>query len=438
VTFDEAQECLRKVAIACWKDASQVATAHSTETVDLEKALGRHLAVDVRSEIKSPPFANSAMDGFALRAGETVDLSEFQICGVIYPGDLPPKSTPLGAAWEITTGAPLPLDCDAVVKIEDISRIDHSSSNASRILWLKSQAKSREFIRPAGEDYQIGSLVLRAGTQLGALHLMALASVNCSQVLVFRKPRVVLLPTGRELHRLGERGETGQIVNSSAIYLAASWRQLGCDVETLPILRDDVLQFDQILKQLLLDPPDLFVTTGAVSMGSADFIRTGLEQHGFTIHFHRLSIRPGKPILFAEKKQPVKHLVMFGLPGNPISSVVGSRFFVEGYLRILLGESLASSSATASGAARVAGDLIQNVSLEPKIEREQLVLNSDVQKPDGLRCFFRGRRAGGGVSVHAEQGSSLVRPLVESDSWVILPETGTKISAGQKVDVQSF
>jgi molybdopterin molybdotransferase len=373
------------------------------EEVSSAAAVGRRAAQDVLSTMTIPPFDNSGVDGYCFPADRTLKASaedplRLSIAGTLFPGDLPPDITPPGFAWEIMTGAPFPFDCDCAVKVEDTEAARNDNGQVISIS-LKSPIAKGEFVRKAGADFSPGTVIVSKGAKIRAEHLMALAANGIATLKVFRKPRVVLVPTGAELKNVGEELEPGQIYNSTEPYLVAALSALGCSVETMSVVRDDPQAFEGILDSLKKSPPDLLLTTGAVSMGKADFVRPSLEKAGAKVLFHRVEIRPGKPILLAKFDGP-KSFIAFGLPGNPVSSVIGVRFFIEPYLRALVGA-------------------------EPEKPIEAVLENS-YKKPEPLRCFlkasFRVKKDQASVQILSGQPSFMINPLLQASSWAVIPE----------------
>jgi molybdopterin molybdotransferase len=236
---------------------------------------------------------------------------------------------------------------------------------------------------------------------------MALAAVGLSKVPVRRKPRVALIATGRELVAPGEPLGPGRIHDGSSAYLAAECERLGYHFDFHGIIADDAAAFNARMDYVLARDYDVILTTGAVSMGDADFIPLTLQDMGAKIVFHKVAIRPGRPILFAEFANGP---FVFGLPGNPVSSVVGMKFFVEPCLRDLLGQ--------------------------PEESPIRCRLSSAVDKPEKLRCFFKARRLHvGSVEILPAQASFQIHSLLAADCWAVLPEEGSSLKAGAEVDV---
>jgi molybdopterin molybdotransferase len=391
------------------KILKETALSHrlTTEVCDLQDLVGRVSAETVVSPLTIPPFDNSAIDGFALKASMTsINKMTFTVCGRLYPGETPRASTPENQVWEIMTGAPIPLDCDACIKIEDVEVVRAENGRAQTVSF-KQKLAAHKNVRHAGGDFKKGDQGLAPGEVIRADHLMALASFNKSQHKVFRKPRIVIASTGREV---GEPLAEGQVVNSTRPYLQALLTELGADVEIAPTIPDDKTVFVSFLRKLMQDPPDLLVTTGAVSMGQADFVRPALEEIKAKILFHRVEIRPGRPILCAQVSEGAKvPFIIFGLPGNPVSSVIGTRFFIEPYLRSL-----------------------RHQADEPAFEAK---LTHDFKKPEGLLCFSKAKTSfvDGRCEIEILQGqpSFMVQPLLQTTAWAALFEGKADYHTGE-------
>ena len=409
IRYHEALKKIREVAHA-------KADHFSILELPLEEALGRVVGSTVLSPTQVPPFNNSAMDGFALRSQETKGAEHsrpktFSIQGMIAAGDKP-RSDELrqAACTEIMTGAPLPEDFDSVVKCEDVTLLQNGRGEAERI-QVSREIKAKENVRFAGEDFRKGDPVLDRGQVIQPEHVLALATLGISQLPIFRRPSAAILSTGTELvdYRIRGELEPGKIRNSTAPFLHTALLHLGADVQYHGILPDKPQEFLKQLELILSDTPDIIVTTGAVSMGRFDFIKDALHDLKADILFHKVAIRPGKPILFARLKKSA----FFGLPGNTVSTVVGLRFFVEPYLRELLGIS-------------------PELPVHARLEQE-------TPKPEGLRCFFKAEVEIEEGALYAKvlpgQASFMVSPLLTANAWAVLPEEPFQLNTGTMIEV---
>lgn len=397
------------------------------EWVDLDQALGRILSESVSSQEEVPAFANSAMDGFALRASDTfgatsTDPVRLPVNGLVAAGDsagfrAASSLAGPGQAIEIMTGAPMPEGCfDAVVRVEDV-KVSRSPQGTAQTIELFKPAKKGDNVRLKGTDYAMGDRVVSAGTRLEPEHILACASVGASKLKVRSLPKITILSTGSELVDFGEKTlSPGMIRNSTGPFLVAALKRMGFEASYLGIVRDDPKLYLRMLRQAIDgDGADIVISTGAVSMGKYDFVSDVLKEMNAKIHFHKAAIRPGKPVLFAELGDArKKSCAFFGVPGNPVSTAVGLRFFIDPYIRALL-------------------------SL-PREKGISVVLSRDFSKPEGLRCFFKGKAKvseGGVIEVDALKGqaSYIVSALVDANSWVVLEEHGTTIRKGTLVEI---
>lgn len=398
ISYGEARKLIANVVLA--------RAALSPETVSLSESLGRVCSEALHGDKPIPPFDNSAMDGYALAyqrgLGATGAPVTLPVLGTILAGDTPRCQAEAGGAWRIMTGAPIPAGCDAVVPVEYTRSLD-----GGRAVEISRSPNAGDFIRETGHDFGAGAHICPAGSLLTPRHLMALAAAGAAKVPVRRKPRVALVATGKELVVPGRPLAPGKIHDASSAYLAAECARLGVHFDFHGIIADDAAGFEAHMDRILTEGYDIILTTGAVSMGDADFIPAKLKDIGANIIFHKVAIKPGRPILFAEFPSGP---YVFGLPGNPISSVVGMKFFVEPCLRDMLGQS------------------------EPSPIRCRLT--SAVDKPEKLRCFYKARRReAGAVEILPAQASFQIHSLLAADCWAVLPEEGNIIKAGAEVDV---
>lgn len=386
------------------------------ERVALADALGRVTATEIRSPVDLPAFDNSAMDGFALATrGTHVNAGrEFDVHGEQAAGDGVQRAAGEGA-WSIMTGARLPDGLDAIVPVEQVEVLDRDADGRALRIRTTAAVEPGQHRRRAGEDIATGALALPAGHWIGANELMLLAGLGLAQVDVVRRPRVALLSTGRELvDDPAQSLEAGQIRNSSAPFLATRIPAAGGEVVLRGTVPDEPAQFSAALTRALDAGAELVLSTGAVSMGRFDFIPDVLRERGADIVFHKVAMRPGKPLLFARLPNGA---LCFGLPGNPVSTAVGLRFFVEPAMRAMLGL--------------------------PREHAWRLPLAHDARKKAGFRMLQKARLkldAHGALSVEllAGQESFRTRPLVESTVWAALPADVDALRAGDRVDVFSL
>jgi molybdopterin molybdotransferase len=392
-----------------YEDALRIVLAASTrlptQTCSTNDCLGRVLATSVSSKVQLPPFDNSAMDGFALRGDTVVPAgTELDIEGEQAAGD--GVASAHKGAWEIMTGARLPDGLDRVIPVEQTERV-----SPSRIRLLTDVVPAQN-VRHAGSDVQHGETVLAAGTVLAPQHLMLLAAMGASEVRVAERPRVAVLCTGRELvDDPALELAPGQIRNSNGPFLAARLPLAGADVVHVETVGDDAAAFEAALRRALDAGANVIVSSGAVSMGRYDFVPQALQQIGAETLFHKVAIRPGKPLLFARLPN---NALLFGLPGNPIAVAVGLRFFVEPALRVMLGL--------------------------PQEKPRRVPLFSAYSKKPRLRFHLKSRlriNDHGHLAIEVLEGqeSYRIRPLSDANAWAVVPADADTLAAGSLVDV---
>ncbi len=392
------------------------------EEVPLEKALGRVLARDLTSPENVPGFDNSAMDGFAVRSADTAAASpafpvRLGIIGSTAAGDPAARvrakggvGEPAGScAIEIMTGAAMPgAPFDSVVKVEDARR-------EGDFVILHSPARAGAHVRPAGTDFALGQSVVREGAVFSLEHFLACATLGLDPVPVRSRARVAVVSTGSELVDFREKSLAPSMIrNSTGPYLLAALESRSVEWRWLGRLRDEPDVFSRRVSEAVDGGADLVISTGAVSMGRHDFVMDVLARDGWETLFHKTAIRPGKPLCLAWRKlSSGRRVVFFGVPGNPVSTAVGLRFFVDPYLKAW--EGLAPER---PGRAR---------------------LVRTVAKPEGLRCFYKAvvRTTKGALEAEptAGQESYRVATLAEANAWVVLPAEGESCLAGSDVEV---
>lgn len=383
------------------------------EETGIESIVGRVCAADITAPVANQPFDNSAMDGFALRAGDLAGAAghtpvALDMIGHIAAGDSTPFA-PLsqGQCYEIMTGAPLPAGCDAVVPVE------RTEVGADKKVLFRAAPGPGENIRRAGEDFTAGDPVFGKGHLLNAGHILTLATLGIGKVRVLRKPRMALIPTGREVvDGLGGKLDPGHIYNSTRPYLAAALPALGADIRHHETIPDDPGLFRKKLAEEIERNTDVIVSTGAVSAGAHDFIPSVLKEMSAGILFHKVAIRPGKPILFA--RFPGHGPLFVGLPGNPVAGAAGLRFFIRPLLRAMQGMGT---------------------------EEPQYAILKNAWHSKGAKnlCFFmrvRTSHNGNGIyeaEIPEGQQSFKVRPFINTDSWGLIPEDRTILEAGDLI-----
>ena len=294
-----------------------------SERVPLAAAAGRVLAEDVRARVDLPPFRSSAMDGFAVRAEDTPGTLRVALriaAGRPTGRPLAPRET-----MGISTGGVVPDGADTVVPIEAVVEKDNS-------VRFPDAVERGANVRPAGGDVRAGRRVLAAGTTVSAAHLGAAAAAGAAELTCFRRPRVAILSTGTELQRPGEELEPGQIYEANSVLLAAASGGAGAEVEQLEPVADDEGALRAALERGLR--ADVLISSGGVSVGPHDLVRAVGGELGVEEVFWRVAVKPGKPVSFGVRGRSL----VFGLPGNPVSALVGFELFVRAALRALQGD----------------------------------------------------------------------------------------------------
>jgi len=304
----------------------QHVTCRESEVIKLEASLGRVLADEVRANRDQPPYDVSAMDGFALRSADlSASPTPLSIVEDIKAGDMPTQAVPPGQCSRIMTGAPVPPGADAVIRVEDTRMLADGRVEISKAV------KPGNDIRLLGESMRNGQIVLTAGTEITPGVIGVLATVKCAQLAVYRRPRVAILSTGNELEGLDEPFDPNKIPNSNSYALMAQCQALGIEPVLLGIARDDPEELAEFLKRGL--EFDALLVSGGSSVGVHDHVRPTLEALGVTMHFWRVEMRPGHPVAFGSTNTSIA----FGLPGNPVSSMVCFEEFVLPALRRMMG-----------------------------------------------------------------------------------------------------
>lgn len=385
-----------------------------TEEAPLQVSLRRFLSTSIAAPIDHPPFDNSAMDGFAVRCRGTERV--FKIVGAVRAGLSSPSSTYKlhpGEAVRIMTGAPLPEGTDTVIPFEDTIY----NENICEISQTISLGKN---IRRAGEDVKKGDLVLEGGEKISSRTIALLGALGVARVPVWKRPRVCIVATGNELVDVGARSsrpgaktaplQPGQIYNSNGPALEAALGEMGL----LPKNTLKVCDSEKDLKEMIgknLDA-DVLITVGGVSAGDYDLVPKILTDLGAKIIFHKVAIKPGKPLLFAV----FENKLIFSLPGNPVSALMVFDRFVRPALLKMMG------------------------SQNPLRPRRMAIVESELRGTKGKEDYLRGvvtcrdgkyfaRSAG-------SQGSARLLPLAHSNAILIIPETKQTVAAGELIEIE--
>ncbi len=300
-----------------------LASPLEVETVPLAEGAGRVLAEDVQSRMTQPPFASSAMDGYAVRNAEAQPGMSLKVIGESAAGDRHDGALGPGEAVRIFTGAPVPEGADAILIQEDADR------NGDTIT-VRDNRDTATYIRPAGGDFTKGDR-LTAPHRLSPVDLSLLASMNIPEIPVTRRPVVALIATGNELVMPGETPSPDQIIASNSFALKALLEALGAECRMLPIAKDTPESLRQVLD--LSAGADLIVTLGGASVGDYDIVQDVAVERGLEVDFYKVAMQPGKPLMAGK----IGGVPMVGLPGNPVSTIVCGHVFLRPMLDVMLG-----------------------------------------------------------------------------------------------------
>lgn len=395
LTFEEAR---RKVIEQVGKMRGPCARA----TVSVWDALGLVLAQEIKTDREYPPFDRSTRDGYAVRSQEAKPGTSLKCAGEIKAGDTVTEALTAGTCVQIMTGAAVPSGADAVVMVEYTQR-------DGELVQVERAAQSGQNIVPRGSEARVGQTILKPGMHLGFAELALAAQVGATQLQCAKRPRVAILSTGDEVVLVDQQPGAFQIRNSNSVSLAAQVRIAGGEPIVLGNAADRVEDLGEKIERGLKE--DALVLTGGVSMGKYDLVESVLKALGAEFFFDAVAIRPGKPAVFATcHGKPV-----FGLPGNPVSSMVTFQLFVAPAIDLL------------SGAEAHPLPLLEARLAEPLNERP------------GLAHFLPARIEWHGaepqVSAIKWQGSGDIAALAEANCFLVVPAEREKIASGERVSV---
>ncbi len=378
-------------------------TPTEAERVELSAAFGRVLADDVRARITQPPFDASAMDGYAVRAEDVIEIpATLKVigeapAGAAFDGEVGP-----GQAVRIFTGAPVPSGANTIV-------IQENTETSGADVAVLVAPNAGQFVRPRGLDFAEGEVLLSAGTRLGSREIALAAAMNHPALTVHRKPRVVILPTGDELIAPGGTPAPDQIISSNNYGMAAFVERYGGEAVDLGVVSDTV----QALSQALQDArnADILITLGGASVGKHDLVQQALTDAGMALNFWKIAMRPGKPLIFGM----LGATRVLGFPGNPVSTFVCAAIFLRPLLGTLLGRTPDSTNVTAT-------------------------LGADVKENDERQDYMRATLewAADGTCVATpfpKQDSSMLRTLAAANGFIVRPPFDKARRSGETVEI---
>ena len=369
------------------------------ESVPLLAAQGRILAEDIVADRPYPPFDRATRDGYAVRSADVIDLSaRLRLVGQIKAGTSFDRAIARGECAEIMTGAPVPEGADAVVMVEFTRR-------EGETVTVERAASPGENIVPSGSEARAGTTAVVAGTRLRPAQIAAAATVGRAQVNVYRKPRIAIISTGDEVVAIDRTPGPVQIRNSNSFSLAAQIAAAGAEPWHLPIAPDEERRLRELIREGLA--ADLLLLSGGVSMGRYDLVEVVLRELEAEFFFTGAKIQPGRPIVFGR----VRGKYFFGLPGNPISTMVGFDLFARPMISALSGGDAAS----------------------PLVA--QATLAADFKTKTGLTRFLPAELREGTVQVIPWQGSGDIFAASRANCYLIIPPDRERLAGGERVSV---
>ena len=374
-----------------------------SERVKLEQARGRVLAEDIAAHLTQPPFDASAMDGYAVRAADVAILpATLRLIGEALAGRGFDREVKQGEAVRIFTGAPVPKGADTVV-------IQENTEVAPGVVTVN-DAAPRRHIRPRGQDFTKGEVLLRAGTRLGPRELMLAAAMNHAELPVRRKPKVAILATGDEVMPPGTALDRDQIVSSVPAGLAALIEAQGGEPMSLGIAQDTAESIVTLASTG--SAADILVTVGGASVGERDLVSAALRSEGMELDFWKIAMRPGKPLLYGR----LGNQRVLGVPGNPVAALICGLVFLVPMLHRLLG---------LREGARGPHEAVLGQALEANGPREHYMRAASTWRPGGERL----------VTPLAAQDSALMADFARADCLIVRTPDAPALAAGERVTI---
>jgi molybdopterin molybdotransferase len=388
-------------------------SVNEAEKVPLPEGLGRVLAQEIVARDSLPPFSNSSMDGYALRASDTLDASvaspaKLRVVDDIAAGTVSKSTIVVGTAARIMTGAPLPVGADAVVPVEDTSEPWRDANRPlPNQIEIRRRITSGDYVRMPGEDIRAGTVVLSPGHYLRPQETGVLASLGMAEVQVIRKPKVGILATGDELIPVEDDLLPGKIRNSNSYAQSAQVKLLNAVPVSLGVAGDTEQDVLAKLQHGLLENVDLFISSAGVSVGAYDVVKAVLESEG-DVGFWRVRMRPGKPLAFGK----FKGVPYLGLPGNPVSAMVSFECFARPAILKIAGHKHTNRPSI-------------SVTLKEYIDSDG--------RESYVRAIVKPGVSGYEATTTGSQGSHIMTSLVKANALVVIPEGVRQVRSGDQL-----
>lgn len=379
-----------------------------TERMSCRKAFGRILAEDITASNNTPPYDNSAMDGYAINAKDIPgsNTASLNIIGTSWAGTPFNGKINSGECIRIMTGAKIPQGADTVIMQEHVMKTENS-------ITINTGHCAHQNVRYIGEDIKSGDTVLTTGKNIGAAELGIIASMGMSEITIFRKLRIAIFSTGDELRGIGENLEDGQIYDSNRYTLFGLLQKPYIELIDMGVIPDNRSKIESAFEQAA-SIADVVITSGGVSVGDADYVKETLEKMG-SINFWKIAMKPGRPLAFGN----INNAIFFGLPGNPVSVIATFSQFALPAIRALAGQSKTEN------------------------KNYNVICTSELKKRAGRVDFQRGYLSSDEkgqltVSVTGLQASHILSSMSHSNCFIILEEKTTQVATGSIVKVQPF
>ncbi|MFV1985597.1 MAG: gephyrin-like molybdotransferase Glp [Thiohalomonadales bacterium] len=402
LSVDQATDRIKELV------ASASQSLKVTERTSCRKAFGRIMAEDIIASSSTPPYDNSAMDGYAINAKDIpgANTATLNIVGTSWAGKPFNGKVNKGECIRIMTGAKMPQGADTVIMQEHVVKTENS-------ITINTGHKAHQNVRYIGEDIKVGDTVLTAGKNIAAAELGIIASLGISEVTIYRKLRIAIFSTGDELRGIGESLEDGQIYDSNRYTLFGLLQKNYIELIDMGVIPDDRTKIETAFEQAA-SIADIIITSGGVSVGDADYVKEILEKMG-SINFWKIAMKPGRPLAFGK----INNTIFFGLPGNPVSVMATFSQFALPAIRALSGQN------------------------KTKNKTYQVKCTTELKKRAGRVDFQRGYLSSDEkgqltVAVTGQQASHILSSMSHSNCFIILPSNTTHVAIDSMVEVQPF